>query len=296
MFSFARSLLIFISLCFSSTPSPAYQARALTPVQATGSGDAIVVSVRPLPEWKVHAPIVSIITPAANRTKTPTISINGSNALPITKNGGQSLAVGDIAANAHIILANIGASMEMLNAGSFPIASQFGADAGAHNNPVTADFHASEATQQTGVANVLDYRDKIVDGDWSVAIDDALSKAQKVIIPNMGFTYTLKNWIGKSLKNKSIPSNREIICVGRPTLKPIITGRVLRGVNVSNITIRGCDFDGNYGNVVSDGFFAFWSNVVGLTFEDNKITNGAGSSTITGTSQFNSFRIQHLHQ
>ncbi len=109
-------------------------------------------------------------------------------ALPITKNGGQSLAVGDIAANAHIILANIGASMEMLNAGSFPIASQFGADAGAHNNPVTADFHASEATQQTGVANVLDYRDKIVDGDWSVAIDDALSKAQKVIIPNMGFT------------------------------------------------------------------------------------------------------------
>ncbi len=97
--------------------------------------------------------------------------------------------------------------------------------------------------------------------------------------------------MGKASKIKSIPSNREIICVGRPTLKPIITGRVLRGVNVSNITIRGCDFDGNYGNVVSDGFFAFWSNVVGLTFEDNKITNGAGSSTITGTSQFNSFRF-----
>src|SRR6185312_14482508 len=69
-----------------------------------------------------------------------------------------------------------------------------------------------------------------------------------------------------------------------------VGSRVFRAVSVSNITISGCQIDGNFGSVASDGFFGFFSAVTNAVFEDNIVTNAAGSFTITGTSQFNSFR------
>jgi len=132
--------------------------------------------------------------------------------------------------------------------------------------------------------NAVSVADFQADGaaDHQAAFEAALATGRPVKVPYSADLHRLTTFI-------NLTSGATLIGEGRPTVQMTGHGRAFRLNAVSNVTIKGVVFDGNYGALTENSGILFLQNATDCLFEDCDFIDASGAIFVSQTSTGNRF-------